>query len=355
MREIAYRGRRALQIENEALRAIATAEGANVAEILHRESGVNPLWSPPWPSLEPSQWDGGSTEYGDTAEAPILAGIMGHSLCLDTYGSPSPEESRAGVPIHGEAFTVAYEPRCTSDGFSLRGILPLAQIGFERELRLGGTREIPLLHFHEKVENLTAIDRPIAWTQHVTLGPPFADGELRMRAPVGKSRVIDADFGGAQRRGAEFDWPFCPGRNGELLDLRNFSASGPAGGFTTHRVEPSRKHGYFVAWSPNSGLAFGYIWTREDFPWLCRWEENRLRTGAPWNGRTVALGLEFGVSPFVESRRDMVARGSLFGMPAFRWLPARSRIEARYTAFAGAVHSLPESVEWDGDETVRFD
>src|SRR5215469_5377354 len=255
MRDIVYRGRRALEIENDSLRVRVTAESANIAEILHKGTGVNPLWTPPWPSLEPSKWDGSSTEYGDNAEAPILASIMGHSLCLDTYGSPSPEESRAGLPIHGEAFTVAYEARCTPNGFSQRGNLSLAEIAFERELRLGGTDEVPLLHVHEKVDNLAPTDRPIAWTEHVTLGPPFVDRDLQMRAPLGRSQVIDADFGGAQRRGAEFDWPFCPDRNGGLLDLRAFSATPPAGGFTTHRVEPPGKHGYFIAWSPKSSLA----------------------------------------------------------------------------------------------------
>ena len=31
------------------------------------------------------------------------------------------------------------------------------------------------MNVKETVENLDAYDRPIAWTQHVTLGPPFLD------------------------------------------------------------------------------------------------------------------------------------------------------------------------------------
>jgi len=42
--------------------------------------------------------------------------------------------------------------------------------------------------------------------------------------------------------------------------------------------------------------------------------------------------MEFGVSPMPETRRQMVHRGTLFGVPAYRWLPAQSRIEVSYPA-----------------------
>ena len=55
------------------------------------------------------------------------------------------------------------------------------------------------------------------------------------------------------------------------------------------------------------------------------WEENRSRTHAPWNGKTIARGMEFGASPMPETRREMIERGRLFGAPCYRWLPAKSR------------------------------
>ena len=57
MTEISYRNRRAFQIENETLRVTLLAEGGHVAEILHKGAGVNPLLTPPWPSIEPSAYD----------------------------------------------------------------------------------------------------------------------------------------------------------------------------------------------------------------------------------------------------------------------------------------------------------
>ena len=57
MAEFTYRGRRAHQIENEWLRVVMTVEGGHIAEITHRMTGINPLWAPPWPTMEPSKWD----------------------------------------------------------------------------------------------------------------------------------------------------------------------------------------------------------------------------------------------------------------------------------------------------------
>jgi hypothetical protein len=83
----------------------------------------------------------------------------------------------------------------------------------------------------------------------------------------------------------------------------------------------------------NGGVTFGYRWKREDFPWLGIWEENHARKSAPWNGVSVTRGMEFGVSPQAESRRAMIDRGSLFGVPGYKWLPARKTLRASYAAF----------------------
>ena len=56
--------------------------------------------------------------------------------------------------------------------------------------------------------------------------------------------------------------------------------------------------------------------------------------------------MEFGVSPFPESRRRMVERGRLFDTPVFRWLPARTSLEAEYCAVTRTVDTIPESLEW---------
>ena len=59
--------------------------------------------------------------------------------------------------------------------------------------------------------------------------------------------------------------------------------------------------------------------------------------GRDESGNTIARGMEFGVSPMPETRRQMIDRGRLFGVPAYRWLPARTRVEVEYRAFATSL------------------
>ena len=43
-----------------------------------------------------------------------------------------------------------------------------------------------------------------------------------------------------------------------------------------------------------SSVAFCYAWERKAFPWLMTWEENHSRPHAPWSGKTLCRGMEFG-------------------------------------------------------------
>jgi hypothetical protein len=107
-------------------------------------------------------------------------------------------------------------------------------------------------------------------------------------------------------------------------------------------MDPHRDRAWFHAWSPSSKLLFGYEWKRTDFPWMGIWEENHSRATAPWNSRTLTRGMEFGASPFPESRKDMIERRELFGVPGYRWLPAKAKITVQYSAFARMAESIPE-------------
>lgn len=329
MAETTYRGRRAVTIENAELRVTVTREGGHIAEICDKGAGVNPLWSPPWPSIEPSTYDRTRhPEYGDNAESKLLAGILGHNLCLDLFGGPSAEEAAAGMTVHGEASVAPYEIAVRGGELTMGTELPAAQLRFSRSIALDGRK----VRIAETVENLSACDRPIAWTQHVTLGPPFLErGATQFRATATRSMVYAKAFGAHDylTAGAEFDWPFAPP---DATDLRVLTARPHSGAFTTHLMDPSREEASFTAYSPAHGLAFSYIWKRADFPWLGIWEENHSRTSPPWNGQTLARGMEFGVSPIPESRREMIDRGRLFGVPTYRWLPAKGRLTAEYRA-----------------------
>lgn len=356
MSESLYRDRRAVSIENEQLRVTVLVEGGHIAELLHKASGVNPLWTPIWPSLEPSQFDPakhGAT-YGTHGESKLLAGIMGHNLCMDIFGGPSKEEAEAGLTPHGEASILPYSVHSDGGVLHQHVTLPMAQLQFERWIRLHGSIAV----IEESVHNLAGVDKPTAWTHHVTLGPPFLErGKTLFRAPATRSRVYEEDFAGEygfMKPGADFDWPNVPLKRGGTLDLRVYPDSEASGGLTTHLMDPHREQAFFLGWSPASKVLCGYAWNRADFPWLAIWEENHGRKQAPWNGKSLTRGMEFGVSPMPESRKQMIERGSLFGVPAYRWIPARGTVKVRYCAFVVPAEGIPDEVQWDGQGGLRF-
>lgn len=342
---VLYRGRRAAVLENETLRLTVLEEGGHIAEIFDRRAGVNPLWTPPWPSIEPSFYDRATQpEYGSGPDAQLLAGIMGHNLCLDTFGQPSAQELAAGIPVHGEASIVACDMG-KSDGYLVTTArLPRAGLLFERRIELRGR----VVHIEESVENLSDTDRPIAWTQHVTLGPPFLErGTTQFRASATRSRVFEGQFGDADYLvpAAEFEWPRAPRAGGGFADFQVCNGSNCSGAYTAHLMDPNREFAFSVAFAPRFRLAFGYVWRHADFPWLGIWEENYSRSNPPWNRRSLAHGMEFGVSPFPESRRAMIERRHMFGIPTYRWLPARSRASVEYWAITQDMDAIPESLD----------
>ena len=283
----------------------------------------------------------------DRQLAQLLAAIMGHNLCLDIFGGPSDEEAAAGFGAHGEASVVAYEISAASGQLTMQAPLPEARLHVERRIELRDRT----VYVHEAVENLAATDRPVGWTEHVTLGPPFLEkGVTEFRASATRSKVFESVFGPADylTPGAEFEWPSAPRAGGGAADLRVYTAADASGAFTTHLMDPGRPHAFFVAFSPRARLALGYVWKQSDFPWMGIWEENRSRANPPWNGQELTRGMEFGVSPFPESRRRMIDRSRLFGVPTYRWIPAKTRVDVEYRIVVQSATRIPEVLEWPG-------
>ncbi|WP_155121391.1 hypothetical protein [Bryobacter aggregatus] len=293
----AYRGRKAYRLENDQLRLTVLAEGGHIAELLHRSSGVNPLWTPPWPTIEPSAYSPEQhPEYGSDAESKLLSGIMGHNWCVDLFGPPSKEEAAAGYTVHGEASVVAYDK-------DFKAHLPLSQLDVQRQIALEGNR----VAIVETVRNLLPFDRSIAWQEHVTLGPPFVErGVTRLHAPILRS---------AKPNGEEFEW-----------QDRVYPTAMRSADFHAHLLTA----GAVAIENPRLGLELRYDWNLQDFPWLGIWEENCDRQFAPWNGETLTWGIEFGASPFPEYRFRRATRGLFWGAPTAVWLPAHGVREIRY-------------------------
>ena len=346
MTGVIFKGRQAAQIENDFLRLTVLKEGGHIAEVFDKRTGVSPLWIPHWTSIEPSSFGHNQhDQFGTGPDAKLLVGIMGHNLCLDLFGGPSQEEALAGLTVHGESSVDRYEITESSNELLLQVTLPLAQLKFTRSLQL----HKQYIRIHEMVENLSALDRPLAWTQHVTLSPPFLDpATTQFRASMARSIVSETDPGYSAylTPGAEFEWPIASRLDGGQADLCQMNKTAPASGYTAHLASTQHSHAYFVAFAPQYHHAFGYIWKREDFPWLGIWEENCSRQGSPWDGRTITRGMEFGVSPFPETRREMIDRNRLLDAPTYKWISSHGRLEAEYWITSQSADAIPESLNW---------
>jgi hypothetical protein len=339
-----YLGRKAVSIENSDLRVTVTQEGGHIAEVFSKAAGISPLWVPGWVSGEPSSF-GPAQEaiFGTGSDARLLYGIFGHNLCLDLFGGPSEAEFAAGMTAHGEGSLLPYVIEDDGASMTCRLHMPLAQLDFERTLTLHG----PDVAVREKVTNLTAFDRPLAWTQHVALSPPYLDPkttELRITADLGM--ITESDIGGAGycEFGKHFAWPHAPLWDGGTHNLHRMKDEAPASNYAALRMISNAKAAAWSVWSPASKLAFSYVWKPSDYPWLGLWEENCSRPWSPWNNKAITLGLEFGTSPFPESRRQMIERSRLFDTPTFRWLPAGETLDVAYWIRTAITDSVPESV-----------
>jgi hypothetical protein len=279
-----------------------------------------------------------------SSDALLLAGIMGHNLCLDIFGPPTDDEAKRGMSAHGEGSIAPYELTAAGDNLVARAHFPIAGLDFERLLVL---RERALT-IRETLLNRSGRERQIGWTQHVTLGPPFLErGATQFRTSATRSKVFESAFGAHDylTPGAEFAWPMAPTLNGSVSDLRVFTDADHSSAYTAHLMNGSDT-AFFIAFSPRVELAFAYIWKASDFPWMGIWEENHSRMGAPWNGQTMARGMEFGMSPMPETRDAMVERGTMFGVPTFRQIAAGESIAVEYCAVLAPATVTPDTIAW---------
>ncbi len=345
---MSYAHRRTAVLENDKLRLTLLPGGGHIAAVQLKPDGISPLWDPPWETIEPTQYNAERhSEYGPPVEGGLLSGIVGHNLCFDFFGGPSEEEHAAGLYVHGEASFVDWDVAVSGGEMVAKANLPIAQMRFERRLRLAPGSQI--VRVTETAENLSGVDRPVGWTQHVTLGPPFLEkGKTIVNMSATASKVFEGDFSPGFDRlvaGAEFQWPYAPAIGGGYSDLRLAADAEASGAYTTQLMNPSLEDAWFAAFSPSAKTLFGYVWKRSDFPWVGIWEENFGRAHSPWRSRTLTRGIEFSASPIPETRRAMVDRGRTFGQPGFRWMPASSAAVVEYALFLAQAEAPAETVE----------
>ncbi len=346
--ETTFRGRRAIRLSNGRVELIALTGGGHIAAFRLLDSALNPLWEPPWPSIEPEQYDPARyPEYG-TIEGRLLASIAGQTLALNHFGELSEAETAAGGYEHGEAPNLPWQVAehaagvAGAAGASLTYGLELPEAGVRFRRRIVLRDGAAIAHFDEEVENLRRSDSPLAYVQHVTLGPPFVEpGVTRLDLPGTRAHTFPKSFGEIDPLlpDREFTWPEGPG----LGSLDVFPDRAPLCSVCTVALEPGDGPAFVAASNRRRGLLLAYVFPAEAFPWTALWYENRGLDYAPYNSRTVAWGLEFGTAALPESRIAMLSSGPLLGRPRFGVLPARATCRTAYDAML-----VPIPPDWRG-------
>lgn len=299
---------------------------------------VNPLWQPPWPTVDPDQYKVhvNSARFGSPPDGPLLAGIAGHSLSFDHFGPPSPEETAAGRSTHGEASASLWKVYRQFEneyvGLEYGVVLPVSDIDFRRTLC--ADPKYPVLYIEEKAINLSASDRPISWNEHVTVGPPFLRcNDTVVDIPAERSQVIDSSYSDAMvvMPNSCFEWPHAPAQSGGSHDLRQ-TPEGDYCRYTAQLLNRSLEFGFISVATPSIGLLLLYVFRRTDFPWVGNWEERFYHKNLPWAGKTFCRGVEFSSTPFAIPKRETISRGPLFEETTYRWLSAHSQINVRFLA-----------------------
>ncbi|MBK9171320.1 MAG: hypothetical protein IPM24_28225 [Bryobacterales bacterium] len=317
-----FEGRPAIRLSNEQVNLTVLPLGGAFVELTLAgdPEKLSPLWNPVrYPR-------GGQPHRGFS---------LGHFVCVDGFGPVSPEEQKAGLTGHGEAHALPWKldssgKRGKESWITQSVELPILRENYSRTVRLVDGENVVAVE--STLENLLGFDRPVVWAEHATIGKPFLAPEVTVvdqSAGPSQTRPYRARPGALPHRlpsGMDFTWPFAPTADGGRVDLRAVPNPPNSGDHTTTLMDPTRPHAFVTALHLEKRLLLGYVFRREEFPWLQIWEFY------PPDGN-LARGLEFSTQPYDVSRRDAISTGSLFGAPTYRWLPAKSKISSRFLMF----------------------
>ncbi len=271
------------------------------------------------------------------AGKPVRAGGVGQFLCVDGFGPVSDEERAAGLPGHGEAHALPWKTESSGKSGNTVTLvqsvhLPVVQENYRRTVTMFEGENV--IQVHATLESELGFDRPICWAEHATIGSPFLEPGVTV-VDLSKNRAMTrphepGDEGGENHHrlpsAQEFEWPMAPTLQGGSVDMRAAPTVLGWGDHTSQLMTLSGDHAWVTALNPEKQLLLGYIFKTAEYPWLQIWESY------PKQGM-LARGMEFGTQTFDLPRRQVITEGTRWGVPLFRWLPAKTTIESTYVMF----------------------
>lgn len=250
------------------------------------------------------------------------APYQGHFLCLGRWGEPSAGEIKAGMPNHGQIANVLWtaEENNLPDLLRMQAVAPLEGLQVERTIVLD--KNNPMHAVKEVVKNINPLGRLYNMVQHPTLAKPFLDTDVIVdcNASSGFDQALYKDA-----MNNVLQWPQVKDEQGNSFDFRNTLTNYNA--VFSFVVKPNDKYGWITAYSPQHNILLGYMWKRNDYPWIHLWQHFE-------NNQIQYRGIEFGTAGIHQPFHEILnIATNLFGEKTFAYIDAGESVSKNYFSF----------------------
>ena len=259
------------------------------------------------------------------------APYQGHFLCLGRWGPPSEGEIKAGLPNHGQVANILWKRKETNREriLQMQAIAELEGLHIDRTIQLD--EESPVYLVKEEVTNINPLGRFYNMVQHPTLCSPFLDEStiVDCNAKKGFNQAFD-------RKPEELTskWPLGKTEALSLINLR--SPDNPYNSVFSFITDQEEKFSWITAYSLTNRMILGYLWKRNDYPWIHLWQH--------WKQNKIKYrGIEFGTAGIHKPFKEILSISSeIFGEKTTGYLDAGEKVTRGFLSF---ITKVPEGFE----------
>ena len=278
--------------------------------------------------------------------------FKGHFLCAGRWGDPSKGEMAKGVNKHGEFVKLKWAGKQEANTLDMFASSKLEGLSVTRRIEISSLSAC--YKITDNLCNENPLGRMYQIMQHPSLAGPFLNSDtiVDCNATAGFDYAHEK-FGNS----IVTQWPNVYTKNGLKLKLdrpdKNYSSVFP------FIVNPAETFGWITAWSPEHRLLIGYIWEREDYPWInhwLHWEEPTSGLSPEGNetentGKILYRGLEFGNTGIHKCFNEIFSQNLLhiLGETSVGYIDAG---ETHTRTFYSFLHTMPE--KFKGVQQVNF-
>jgi len=319
-------------IKNEAVaKSVIKLETSNVVLLVNIKGGAFFDFHLKDLPINPINW-----RLKDTLGPPFI----GHFLCFDRWGPPTPAEEAYGFHHHGEASSEVWElldePAAENGSIKCSMMCTLPKGGMQLIRKIELSESEPVFFVKEEIKNLNKYGRMFNIVQHVSIAPPFLDTTTLFDNNTIKGFEGKED-GSLNQEEVVLKWSEAM-HEGEKVSFRQFKNKWPR--VSTFLYDQNEKYGWVTACNAKENVMLGYVWETADYPWINIWR-------AMENSVPVAYGMEFGTTGLHETFPVIAEKGKIFNQNIYDFIDADEVITKSFTAF---LAKIPE--DYKGVETI---